>query len=263
MRSSLGLAALLLLLGSAAAEDSPTCSAKGPNGQCLPASALRGEDDGALAMLQRHVKGAMDQKDRAGAPEAAAASGKRQLPNQTALWDQLSGAVNIEHLEQQLASASEGANVSSLQAQLDLLKKEFPSAQEMHARFADQWDEVTAAVDLQNVTASLHDLSAQALDSETVANLQAQADALSQKLSGFSVGDIKDKAADFWANLTEQGVSLPDLDELEAATQSVINQAHDMLQGALSGAADAVSGALGDTFGTLGNVSDAFGNLFR
>lgn len=257
MLRSLHLAAALLVLGTAAAQDAATCAATGRDGRCLP-----GEDD-ASAMLQQHTTSALGRDAGAKAARAPRAAGRRVYPNTTALWHQLQGAVSIDHLQEQIAAAGQGVNMTELQAHLNVLIAEFPSSQKMHELFKDKWEQITAAVDLQNVTACLQDWSTQALGNDTMADLQAQADAFSQKLSGFSIDDIKDQVSGLWADMTDHNVSLPDLDELEAHTQSVIEHAHDMLQGMLSSAKSALSGAKDALQDAVGGAFDGLSNVFR
>lgn len=229
--ASKAVTALLLFAAPASGAASASCPARSADGRCLPEGSIPGDEDGALAMLQTSAKGNLDTKARAGA------SKRRINFNTTALWDQLTGAVEIDDLKAKLEQKMDPEKVEEYKAQLKGLKEKFPDADEIEAKFKDQWSEVREAVNLQNITAQLKDAQG-----EYAEKLQAKYDQISEKLalSGLSADDIQAQATDMWADLQEQGVPLPDLDELENTAQKYMNKASDAMQQAQDALKDAI-----------------------
>lgn len=242
------LALLAAGVAGLAAAELASCS----SGQCPAAEALAAEQGGTpLVLLQQKSARSGGAGARSGGISVATAVGReRQGVNTTALWDQLVGAVEIEDLEMQLQNLTNGTLATQLQEKLSLMKEAFPGADEVKAQFAGQWDQVRTEVNLETVQEALEKAKAQG--STAVESLQAKYDELKVKLPEFDLQSAKDQAAGVWAQLQEQGATLPDLDSLEAKARSAANEAYGQAKALAASAQDAASNAMDSLTGALG-----------
>lgn len=256
--SSRGLAAVCMLLCLAAAgatgAEASTCTSPDSKG-CVAAKAISGEQDGSLGLLQHGARAADVRHAATGrVVHAAGKARRRYMPNTTAVWEQIKGAVEISELREQLQNATDSVSVDTLQAQLTKLQAQFPSADEVQKEFSKQWANLTAVVNLDNVQQQLE--AARAAGSGQLQELQRQFDAMSAQFPNISMDSVRDQTANLWANLQDAGLPLPSLDNLTAQVSDYAGQAADAVSDMASSASDAISGA-------IGNLSDTLGSWWR
>lgn len=215
-----------LLVGFTSASEPDTCTpgAKG----CIALT------DDELAMIQHKAAGSENIKRKAVAAGSAlnvasnGAKRRKQAPNATAVWEQLKGCVQIEGL------LSQSNITAEQQTTLDSLKAKFPSYEEIQEQFDDQWDNITDAVNMQNLQGQLEEAQkdGSALANSTVAELQEQYDALKGQLpDDFNLDNIQAETADLWDQMQD---TLPDLDSLASQAQQAASQAFDEASNAVS-----------------------------
>mmetsp|Transcript_105728 Transcript_105728/g.268654 ORF Transcript_105728/g.268654 Transcript_105728/m.268654 type:complete len:261 (-) Transcript_105728:95-877(-) len=254
---------ILALLGSsAAAELSATCASAGAKG-C--AAVLAGEEDAGLGLLQQNAAKAADAKALAGHQDQARSHAKvvvkthkhRQDPESTAaIWSQITGAIEIDQIQAAIANATNSTTIARLQEQLTSMQAQFPSAKELQAEFSDQWGNLTAAVNMQSLQAQIDAAMLTGNGSASLKELQAQFATLSAQMADINMTSIEGKAADYYQDLIESGVPLPDLDNLTAQASALAGQVSDMASSVASQATDMASSA-------LGSVTDALGGFWR
>mmetsp|Transcript_65279 Transcript_65279/g.164570 ORF Transcript_65279/g.164570 Transcript_65279/m.164570 type:complete len:254 (+) Transcript_65279:67-828(+) len=249
LRASIAPAMIALLGGlliSLTGAGDAACRSSATKG-CVAVGSLLGDEDGALAMLQHKVGGSKALAAASSANSAANKKRKHKMPNATAVWEQLKGAVEIDELKAQIQNATDSETIQHLQEKLNTLTAEFPSYEEIQQQFSDQWANITQAVDLENLQDQLEEAKkyGSSVANATVAELQKQYDALKEQMPDFDLDSIQQQAADLWSQMEDY---LPDLDSLTAQAQQVANQAMDAAADAANSAANAISDALNGIF---------------
>lgn len=196
--------------------------------------------------------------------------------NTSKVWSELRAAVNVDNLKSQLQKAKEQGSdtVNQLQAQLEELQQQFPSTEEVKQHFSAQWDNISKAIDFEECQEQLNE--AVARGSDQVKQLQEQLDSLKAQLPQATdvVASIQDQATETWSYLQDQGVSLPNLNDLSDQAEALAKQAGKSISGLwdankdqLNNIANSVGNSVSDLANQAGNVAnsvgDALGGLFR
>lgn len=181
---------------------------------CKDGVCHEGEDESA-ALLQSGVaqktealpqNTSLDQVSRHTAQFKLKRATVRKTINVTDVWTQLTGAVEIDQLNQSISKAKDAA-LAKMQGQLDKLQKAFPAAAELKEKFKDQWDSIVAGVNVDELKAKVADAQKYATD-----KLSEYQDKLQDALKGVNLDSIKKKADDFW---NEHQLELPDMENLQ------------------------------------------------
>eukprot|EP00429_Kryptoperidinium_foliaceum_P079093 CAMPEP_0176225682 /NCGR_PEP_ID=MMETSP0121_2-20121125/21881_1 /TAXON_ID=160619 /ORGANISM="Kryptoperidinium foliaceum, Strain CCMP 1326" /LENGTH=251 /DNA_ID=CAMNT_0017564945 /DNA_START=79 /DNA_END=834 /DNA_ORIENTATION=- len=233
------------LAGVSAAESG--CRVRNSEGRCLGSEAL--DEDGFASLLQR--ASSAQAKVKADARQEPEAAQNATAFNSTALWHQITGAVQIEDLQKRLQQVQDSEQVQKLQKHLQDLQAEFPDAETIKQKFSDQWTQVSEAVNLETVSAALD--KAKADHSDKLDALQRKYDELRAALPNVTLEGAQAKATQAWAHLQDQGVPLPNLDDLEAQAQDAFEKAKTSAAAALDDLQDAAAGALDAAKAALGN----------
>jgi hypothetical protein len=173
-----------------------------------------GEDESA-ALLQSGVaqktevlpqNTSLDQVSRHTAQVMLKRATVRKSINTTDVWTQLTGAVEIDQLNESISKATDEA-LAKMQAQLEKLQKAFPAAAELKEKFKDQWDSIVAGVNVDELKEKVADAKKHAKD-----KLGEYQDKLQDALKGVDLDSIKTKADEFW---NEHQLELPDMEHLQ------------------------------------------------
>jgi len=98
-------------------------------------SACAASDDDDVGLLQLGATRAMDAKNGS-------------LTSMTSkIWDQLKGAVNIDHIQGAVQAAKDSNSAKKLKEHLAKLEKQFPGAAAVKEQFSSQWADISKAVD--------------------------------------------------------------------------------------------------------------------
>lgn len=231
--SAAAFISVLVSVTLAASEDYGRCL----GGSCLPAAALSAHEDAALAMLQREMAAA--DRGQTGARADKKLAHRQPSPDLVeAVWQELKASVEIARLTEAINNATSGELAASLKEKLAYLQQHFPASGQLRDQFSVAWDNITKAVDMELLQEKLQDAGS------TWRELEKQLQALKGHVPDLDIDNIKAKSADVWAQLQDQGVPLPDLNNLTAAAQDALKQVQGAAQGVVSSAKDVVSGAV-------------------
>jgi len=169
---------------------------------------------------------------------------RRQLAqlavNETALWHQLTGAVQVDSVKDQIQQAQQAATMVPLLSELAELRRQFPQAEQVKAHLSSRWAQVADAVNLEMASLALE--QAKPGHSDRLV-LQQQYDTLRSRSPRLSVQETRAAAVEAWAQLRAKGVRLPSLSTLEQQAQAV-GAARGGAQGSASSLLDMARSAL-------------------
>lgn len=137
------------------------------------------------------------------------------------VWDQMTGAVQIDELKEKLKTAAGDKAKETLQEQIDKLEEAFPAAAEIKEKFKDQWNEIVSGVNVDELKQQVKDCAADVTScaKDKLPQLQSQ---LEEALKGLNLDSIKEQAQEFWNKIQ---LELPDMDELKSALADYGGQA--------------------------------------
>lgn len=199
-------------------------------------------EDGALGLLQRGA--AHGEKVKATSQAATEKKRQRQMPNATRVWENLKAAVTVDKLKEQVKSAVDSATGQKIQEHVMEIEKAFPYTQTIKASFQGDWQDISDAVDVEELDKQLKET----LNSEEAQGVREKLKSLKAKMGNVSLESVEDKAAATWAKLQDRGLALPDLDSLTENAEALANRASNAVSAAMN--SDYVQGAK-DTFGKM------------
>lgn len=204
--------AAFALFGYLVAGQGIACTSPGQLGCVVPSGDT--DDNDGVGMLQ-----ATSSAHRA----SKSAKKVRKFIDMGKVWEQMRGAVEIDQVKGALADAK-GYAKEKLQDKLKTLQDAFPSAEEIKDKFSDQWNDITSAVDMEELQSMISE--AKKTGAENLKDLQSKLSELAGKIN---IDSIKAKAQSAWDSMQDK---LPDLDDLTGHLKSVARHAKESFHGA-------------------------------
>jgi len=216
--ASLSAFAFLVAAGSTVFASAGPCA---DSGSCaaakLAVAASAASEDATLELLQLKVDGAAMETAKSRTGESRASKVKEVPQDATKVWSELTAAVNEDNLRAEIQRAKDSQVAQQLHEHLEKLQQQFPSTAEIKQQFSSEWTRITEAVNMENLQERLN--QAKAAGSEQVKQLQEHLKSLQERTPDLE--SIREKAAEKWHLLQQQGARLPDLDQVTEKAQAV------------------------------------------
>jgi len=253
LRCHLALLLAATRCASAAAAGGTSCGAEDAESEACAAAAgrasadaLAGVEDAGLLQVGRGGDGQRQQQQHRAARSV----------DSTKVWAELKAAVQVDKLRAALEREQDPKLVTAMRERLSELQQGFPATSDMKQHFAEQWANITMAVDLEEVQQRLQD--AQSLGGEEVVALTQQLHKLQAHIPEGVSASIQEKAAGSWAYLQDTGVPLPDLDQVTSKSVAIADAAKDTAGWVYSSSAY-VAGTMASTYGSV--AKDVVGDI--
>lgn len=195
-------------------------------------------EESAVQMLQRKAQALAGADLVAGVHEgrrAQAGPEHSNAPNASLVWQQIEGAVDIDELKKELHEVEESAEFKQgveqarqlkarLQEKLDELVSDFPRWAEVKQRFQDQWDQLKDAVSLDEIKKKIDNWKEGS--NEQLDKLREKFERLKERMHD-NTDAVKDKVKDTWKKMQDDGVPLPDLQDIADRAKKWADKAKD------------------------------------
>jgi len=152
-----------------------------------------------------------------------------QTPNDDdTIWELVKVAVTIDQLEEDLKDPDlTDEEKDILQKKVDHLKEAFPDWKDVKNKFSEQWDQIKAAVRLEELEDMVE--SAKESGSDNLAELQEELKKAKEAVP--SIDDVKGTVVGTWQQFADQ---LPDLDDARAK----VGELKDYMKGSVESMVD-------------------------